>query len=52
MALMARAGHADFRTTLRYINLSGESFRDEAELLEERLWGERTTTATKGEIAA
>ena len=38
-ALMARAGHADFGTTKRYIDLAGETFRDEADRLEERLWG-------------
>jgi integrase len=39
-ALMARAGHSDFATTQLYIDLAGERFRDEAELLERRLWGE------------
>ncbi len=39
-ALMARAGHADFGTTQRYIDLAGETFRAEAELLEGRLWGD------------
>jgi hypothetical protein len=29
---MARAGHADFKTTLGYIDLAGERFRAEAEL--------------------
>jgi integrase len=38
-ALMARAGHSDFATTQLYIELAGEKFRDEAELLERRLWG-------------
>jgi len=38
-ALMARAGHVSLATTQRYIDLSGETFRDEAEQLEERLWG-------------
>jgi len=42
-ALMARAGHADFATTQLYIDLSGERFRAEANLLEERLWGESGT---------
>jgi integrase len=36
-SLMARAGHADFATTQLYIDLAGETFRDEAELLERRL---------------
>jgi integrase len=42
-ALMARAGHADLATTQRYIDLAGEVFRNEAELLEKRLWGESGT---------
>jgi integrase len=40
-ALMARAGHSDFKTTQGYIDLAGETFREEAELLEERLFGGR-----------
>ena len=42
-ALMARAGHSDFATTQLYIDLSGEAFREEAERLEKRLWGESGT---------
>jgi integrase len=42
-ALMARAGHSDFKTTQGHIDLAGERFRDEAELLERRLWGELGT---------
>jgi integrase len=38
-ALMARAGHSDFKTTQGYIDLAGETFRAEAELLEQRLFG-------------
>lgn len=38
-SLMARAGHSDFSTTKRYIDLAGVAFRDEAQRLEERLWG-------------
>jgi hypothetical protein len=38
MAIMARAGHSDFQTTQLYIDLASERFRDEAELLERRLW--------------
>jgi integrase len=38
-ALMARAGHSDFNTTQAYIDLAGETFREEAERLERRLWG-------------
>ena len=40
---MARAGHSDFSTTQLYIDLSGEAFRDEAQRLEDRLWGETGT---------
>jgi integrase len=36
-ALMDRAGHADFATTQAYIDLAGETFREEAERLERRL---------------
>ena len=36
-ALMARAGHSDFATTQLYIDLAGETFREEAELLDARL---------------
>jgi integrase len=38
-ALMARAGHSDFKTTQGYIDLAGETFREEAELADERLFG-------------
>jgi integrase len=61
-ALMARAGHSDFATTQLYIDLAGERFRDEAELLERRLWGatgtknryqdERQTEDAAAEVAA
>jgi integrase len=40
-ALMARAGHSVFKTTQGYIDLAGETFREEAEPLEERLFGGR-----------
>ena len=40
---MARAGHADMQTTMLYVDLAGERFRDEAELLEQRLWGGTST---------
>jgi hypothetical protein len=42
---MARAGHSDFATTQLYIDLSGEAFRDEAQLLEDRLWGTSGTNS-------
>jgi integrase len=41
-ALMARAGHSDFKTTQGYIDLAGETFREEAVLLEERLFGQKS----------
>jgi integrase len=40
-ALMARAGHSDFATTQLYIDLAGETFREEAELADERLFGQK-----------
>jgi integrase len=46
-ALMARAGHSSMSTTLLYIDLAGESFRDEADLLERRLWGEPVETSSR-----
>jgi integrase len=42
-ALMARAGHSDFKTTQGYIDLAGETFRAEAARLEERLFGGTST---------
>ena len=38
-ALMARAGHSDFKATQGYIDLAGGMFRDEAELADARLFG-------------
>ena len=38
-ALMSRAGHSDYATTRGYVDLAGESFRAEADLLDARLWG-------------
>jgi integrase len=38
-ALMARAGHSDFKTTQGYIDLAGETFREEAERADERMFG-------------
>lgn len=40
-ALMARAGHSDFKTTQGYIDLAGETFREEAELLDARVFGRK-----------
>ena len=42
-ALMARAGHSDYATTRRYVDLAGETFREDADLLEARLWGSSGT---------
>jgi integrase len=42
-ALMARAGHSDFKTTQGYIDLAGETFRGEAELADDRLFAGVTT---------
>jgi hypothetical protein len=36
---MARAGHSDFKTRQLHIDLAGETFREEAERLDERLFG-------------
>jgi integrase len=39
--MMARAGHSDFKTTQGYIDLAGETFREEAELADVRLFGQK-----------
>jgi integrase len=49
-ALMARAGHSSFTTTQGYIDLAGETFREEADRLERRLWGETRTTNQYKEV--
>ena len=36
---MSRAGHSDYATTRRYVDLAGERFREEGDRLEERLSG-------------
>jgi integrase len=41
LAIMKHAGHTDFKTTQRYIDLAGVTFREEAERAEERLLGAR-----------
>jgi len=48
--IMARAGHSDFATTQLYIDLAGERFRDEAELLERR-WLGATGTKNRYQVA-
>ena len=40
---MSRAGHSSYQTTKLYVDLSGERFREEAERLEDRLWGGSNT---------
>jgi integrase len=40
IALMAKAGHSNMKTTQIYLHLAGTVFRDEAEALERRLFGE------------
>jgi integrase len=50
-ALMTRAGHSSFTTTQGYIDLAGETFREEADRLERRLWGE-TSTRNRYKLAA
>jgi integrase len=47
LALLGRAGHSDFKTTQAYIDLAGETFRPEAEMLEQRLWGPVQKSGTK-----
>lgn len=39
LSIMKRAGHSDFKTTLLYIDLAGETFRAEADRLGQRLFG-------------
>jgi integrase len=44
--LMVKLGHADFRTTQRYVNLAGVVFADEAAALERRMNGEPVESST------
>jgi len=39
-AVQARAGHASYSITERYIHLAGQLFGEESELAARRLWGE------------
>jgi integrase len=39
IAVMSKAGHADMKTTKRYLHLAGVVFRNEAEALEARMLG-------------
>jgi hypothetical protein len=45
---MARAGHSDFKTTQGYIDLAGETFREEEALLEARLFGQNPGRSSCG----
>ena len=49
-AIQARAGHADFPTTQRYLHLAGIVFRDEAERAEARILGELEAPAVEGQL--
>jgi hypothetical protein len=49
---MSRAGHSSYATTRRYFDLAGERFRDEAERLEQRLWGASGTKTRYQDAAA
>jgi hypothetical protein len=42
LQMMKRAGHADLATTMLYVELAGETFPEAAELLEERLFGQKS----------
>jgi hypothetical protein len=37
---MKRAGHSDFKTTQLYIDLAGETFREDAERIGERIFAQ------------
>jgi integrase len=39
-ALMTRSGHSSMQTTMGYVHLAGALYRDEAEALEARLYGD------------
>ena len=39
IAVMSKAGHADMKTTKRYLHLAGVVFRSEADALEQRMLG-------------
>jgi integrase len=43
IAVKVKAGHSSLSTTEKYIHLAGTEFRDEAEALERRLFGEVST---------
>jgi hypothetical protein len=49
---MRKAGHADMRTTQRYLHLAGVVFRDEADTLERRLLGTKLSTELSTDLSA
>lgn len=49
IALMAKAGHSDMKTTRIYLHLAGTVFREEAAALERRLFGAAHTDETVGQ---
>jgi integrase/recombinase XerD len=49
IALMAKAGHADMKTTRIYLHLASHVFRDEAAALERRLLGSQPSAGIVGE---
>jgi hypothetical protein len=48
---MARAGHADFKTTQAYIDLAGETFREEAEAVGSRVFAAVAVETPQAEAA-
>jgi hypothetical protein len=40
---MSRSGHSSYATTRRYIDLADVRFREDANQIEDRLWGESGT---------
>lgn len=51
-ALQARAGHSNYSTTQLYIDLAGETFREEAARLEQRDAQRRAASDLRGGVAA
>lgn len=51
-AIQARAGHASFSTTQRYIDLAGVTFREEAERASDRLFGSESSGKSSGKTPA
>lgn len=52
LSIQTRAGHASFSTTQRYIDLAGVVFRQEAERLEQHLFGARESIETEDRVDA